>query len=811
TAVAGTYDISIAATTEGQSPQVTHTFTYSMTIEAAPSFTFATPTSYPTITNKSSWETWMTTYGAFYCAQDYGFQINPANGTVRPNNSAFGLCGIGVENCSWYYDGGRVYWQVRDYDQAHALTGNPTQWNQCIANVNALYRDGYVLAQATPGKIPGYTVFPLGETQDWLRNSDIASKNSVNAMTLNSAYGTASGTLTNANALVEPDQIRETAYMINACISNQQNGNVCSAANLNFYIGAALGHIMQWTTDGSTAFNQPFMSGLECEALLRAYDYGIHDPRIPAYCKLTWDWLYANAWQKDSSGSGFWYNNNDYLFGIQHSDMRPLNNMVAPMAAWVFKSSGTQSYATQALAVFDGWVSNGTNNFDSAPYGKTFSQGYRWSFDLISWLSPPTSTTVTVSPLTATIPVLGSQVFSSNPSGATWTKSSGCTGSIGASTGAFTASSTPETCQVTATVSGNSGSGTVTSQAVSVLPATVSLQVGATQTFTGNFPGVWSVSGGSITQAGVYTAPQVNGTYTVTLTATNGGSTGTATVTVSGQATFIPLTTSPTSWNYGTVAISTPSSKQFTISNIGTGTVTINTQAITVGGTKFAIDTNTCGATLAGGASCTFNVTFNSSTAGSFSGNLQVADSAGGTTNVPLTATVAGATTVSVTPTAVTLPYSGIQQFSANVAVTWATSCVGGGGSITSVGFFTAPAAATTCTVTATASDGSGANAQANVTVNALSVNPVAVTLQVNSKQQFTANFAASWAVTSGTCTISAGGLLTAPGTNTSCIVRATAQNGGSTATASVSVVGAPSSTPGTQLQTVTMDAGTIR
>jgi hypothetical protein len=267
--------------------------------------------------------------------------------------------------------------------------------------------------------------------------------------------------------------------------------------------------------------------------------------------------------------------------------------------------------------------------------------------------------------------------------------------------------------------------------------------------------------------------------------------TATATVTVTGQLTLIPLVTSPTSWNYGTVAISTPSSKAFSIHNAGTGTVTISTQSITAGASQFAIDTNTCGGTIVGGATCTFNVTFSSAAAGSFSGNLRVQDSAGGLTNAPLIAQVNPATVVTVSPTSATLPKLGTQQFSANVAVTWTATT----GSISSAGIYTAPNSVTTGTVRAVATDGSGSNATAAVTIQAVLVNPVAVTLRTTAIQQFTANFPVTWTATCGTITTF--GVYTSPAAPTSCVVTATATNGGSTGTSAVSVVAAPGNSGG--------------
>jgi hypothetical protein len=397
---------------------------------------------------------------------------------------------------------------------------------------------------------------------------------------------------------------------------------------------------------------------------------------------------------------------------------------------------------------------------------------------------------IVVSPSSATIPKSGSQQFTSSVTGSTWTVNSGCAGSV-SSAGVFTATSAVETCTVTSTLSGSSGSATVNVQALAVTPSSVGLLVNGTQQFTVNFTSTWSANCGTISGSGLYTAPSTNGTCTITATAVNGGTTATATVTVTGELTLIPLVTSPTSWNYGTVAISTPSSKAFSIHNVGTGTVTISTQSITAGASQFAIDTNTCGGTIVGGATCTFNVTFSSAAAGSFSGNLRVQDSAGGLTNAPLIAQVNPATVVTVSPTSATLPKLGTQQFSANVAVTWSATT----GSISSAGIYTAPNSVTTGTVRAVATDGSGSNATAAVTIQAVAVSPVAVTLRTTALQQFTANFPVTWSATCGT--ITSFGVYTSPAAPTSCVVTATATNGGSTGTSAVSVVAAPGNSGG--------------
>jgi hypothetical protein len=400
--------------------------------------------------------------------------------------------------------------------------------------------------------------------------------------------------------------------------------------------------------------------------------------------------------------------------------------------------------------------------------------------------------TLTVSPLTASIPKLGTQQFTASIGTATWTVDGSCNGTISAA-GIFTASSTAQTCTVTATSGSNIATATVTVSALTVTPATISMQVGATQQFTSNFTSSWSASCGTISGSGLYTAPSTNGSCTITATAVNGGTTGTAVATVSGAVTTIPLSVTPLSWTQQT-AINTTITKSFTATNIGTGSVTPT--ATKTGSTKFTKTVDTCSAVpVVGGGNCGVTISFVSTTVGSFTGTLTITDTAGGNTSIPLSINIPTGTTVSVTPLAVALPISGRQQFTATTSngtsVTWAASC----GSVTSGGFFTAPASVNTCVVTATAADSSGSTGSGTATVQAFTVSPVAVTLQTSAKQQFTANFAATWSATCGT--ISTSGLYTAPGTATSCVITGTAVNGGTTTTSAVSVVAPPPNTVG--------------
>jgi hypothetical protein len=93
----------------------------------------------------------------------------------------------------------------------------------------------------------------------------------------------------------------------------------------------------------------------------------------------------------------------------------------------------------------------------------------------------------------------------------------------------------------TATGTGGAGGGGVSSVVVGVQPLTASLAPGGTQQFTTTVTGAsntavtWSASGGTITTAGVFTAPQSGGSYIVRATsAADSRSSGSALVTVSG-------------------------------------------------------------------------------------------------------------------------------------------------------------------------------------------------------------------------------------------------------------------------------------
>jgi Abnormal spindle-like microcephaly-assoc'd, ASPM-SPD-2-Hydin len=111
------------------------------------------------------------------------------------------------------------------------------------------------------------------------------------------------------------------------------------------------------------------------------------------------------------------------------------------------------------------------------------------------------------------------------------------------------------------------------------------------------------------------------------------------TVALVGTGTQIAL--SPVSFNFNTLTVGQTSlPKVFTVTNVGTTVVTFS--GFSIGGTNpgdYLITNNTCGASLAGGASCSVSVAFKPTVTGTRKATLKVADNGGGS---PQTASLTG-------------------------------------------------------------------------------------------------------------------------------------------------------------------------
>jgi len=264
--------------------------------------------------------------------------------------------------------------------------------------------------------------------------------------------------------------------------------------------------------------------------------------------------------------------------------------------------------------------------------------------------------------------------------------------------------------------------------------------------------------GGSCT-VNVTFSPTVVKYYSGSLTITDNASTSPQIVGLSGNGVVPVATVPPMGGLYFNNQIEkTPSTPQpVTLTN------NLHT-ALTFSGMTTSAEfpfTSNCGdghggGSLAAGASCTVQVTFNPSATTSFTTNLTVSDNAPGSPQkIPLQGKgIAGTPgpTVTVTPQSACILPSTTQQYTAdvtgttNTTVKWYVSSVLGGnssvGTITSNGLYTAPATAKTATIKAVTQGSpsySGSTPVSVTTTPSFTIYPYVASIPVGAQQQFEA------------------------------------------------------------------------
>jgi len=134
-----------------------------------------------------------------------------------------------------------------------------------------------------------------------------------------------------------------------------------------------------------------------------------------------------------------------------------------------------------------------------------------------------------------------------------------------------------------------------------------------------------AVAPGQKCDINVVFTPTAAGSRTGSLSLTVGGSVGSETIPLSGMGTAPAVSIAPTSLSYGVQPPGTTSpGQQVTLTNTGTGPLTITSIQTT---NEFNA-TNTCGASILAGGSCTVQVTFTPNATGLQSGTLTITDNA---------------------------------------------------------------------------------------------------------------------------------------------------------------------------------------
>jgi hypothetical protein len=122
--------------------------------------------------------------------------------------------------------------------------------------------------------------------------------------------------------------------------------------------------------------------------------------------------------------------------------------------------------------------------------------------------------------------------------------------------------------------------------------------------------------------------PTTSGVRTGSVSITDNAPGSPQSVPLNGRGTFLKV--SPATLNFGNVKVgNTSNPKTVTMVNQGTVAIPITFRTTGAAAADYA-QTNTCGASLAGGASCTASVTFTPSQTGTRAAGLAITDGVGG-------------------------------------------------------------------------------------------------------------------------------------------------------------------------------------
>jgi sugar lactone lactonase YvrE len=171
--------------------------------------------------------------------------------------------------------------------------------------------------------------------------------------------------------------------------------------------------------------------------------------------------------------------------------------------------------------------------------------------------------------------------------------------------------------------------------------------------------------------------PTAAGPLTATLTVTDNataGSTQAVTLNGTGTAVLVPLATlSPTTLTFPSTTVGVAAtSLPITLSNPGTAALTITSISVTNTSAGFG-EANTCGSSLAAGASCTITVSFTPTAAGALAGSISVTDNATGSPQtVSLTGTGAAVLVplATLAPTTLTFPSTTVGTSATSLPIT---------------------------------------------------------------------------------------------------------------------------------------------
>ncbi|MGH9477410.1 MAG: hypothetical protein ACRD1C_13965 [Terriglobales bacterium] len=363
-------------------------FTWTLGVEPAVTFTATPPAAYPPIPDLALWQAQMV--GTGVSNESYWYNGQQRGGACEWDSDDQGIA---------YYDGAWVYDQIGIYTGklAHWLRGNSTSpcpssthghGPQGAAAAAALYHQ-YLIA--TNYNVPGYWVFPHGLYYACVTGGSAQACRDLHGL----ARGTNGSLLADNTVYFDAVEVRETSYALGLKRLDYDTGTGdTTLAQVRQLVNYDLAHLDN-IVHGTTGYEQPFMDGLAAQALIEYYmdpkTGNQSDSRIPVAIQALADHLWATEWVPRAGNNGmFIYNlltdQNGGENDGQGSDYRNLNLLIAPMYAWLYRETGAMIYQQEGDVIWDSGVTDPAGN-GIGWSGKNFSQQYRWSFEYVKWRS----------------------------------------------------------------------------------------------------------------------------------------------------------------------------------------------------------------------------------------------------------------------------------------------------------------------------------------------------------------------------------------------------------------------------------------
>lgn len=280
-----------------------------------------------------------------------------------------------------YYDAQRVHEQIGAY------LGEIRPWRTYGQEAESNYK--FYLEKADFRAV-GWQRFPHGLYLDWKHTGDNQSRDYLEKLRDRPPF---SFPTNREEEWAQQKYSREIAYSIESHIVAERAGYPRQAERLSNLVDLALGHIDIWVTkdyidnDPDWQFCQAFMAGITASALIQYYVRSVElenpdDRIIPALGWLA-DFLWDEMWVPDVDGTG--YGAFEYvqpaISGIGSESPAPdLNQLIAPMFAWLYLQTGVGTWLQRGDAIFAGGVE--LANLKTA---KRFNQNYRDSFRFVAW------------------------------------------------------------------------------------------------------------------------------------------------------------------------------------------------------------------------------------------------------------------------------------------------------------------------------------------------------------------------------------------------------------------------------------------